>query len=190
MIYAKSTNIDFGACPALFEKYAGANRVESCGMRGVNHLVDIVAAVSVRNTRHMARHNDEFANPTVDMVFEPRFRMGPPPRSFVDEAHDDCIMVSILTDQLNTRLWREFRAFAGLQAAAARYMMGKRRQLTVEPPIIGVLQSEAASTEPSVTSFLLGRRHRSGEHGSDGVFFNPSRRCYARSGTGKFTHSR
>src|SRR5436309_6514915 len=40
------------------------------------------------------------------MVFEPRFRMGPPPRSFAADAHD-CIMVTVLTDRPNTSLWRE-----------------------------------------------------------------------------------
>src|SRR5271165_246967 len=45
-------------------------------------------------------------NPILDMAFEPRFRMGPPPRSFAADAHD-CIMVPILTDQPNTSLWRE-----------------------------------------------------------------------------------
>jgi hypothetical protein len=48
-------------------------------------------------------------NPIVDMVFEPRFRMGPPPRSFAADAYD-CIMVQILTDQPNTSLRREVRA--------------------------------------------------------------------------------
>ena len=45
-------------------------------------------------------------NPILDMVLEPRFRMGPPPRSFAADAHD-CIMVPILTDQPNTSLRRE-----------------------------------------------------------------------------------
>ena len=45
-------------------------------------------------------------NPTLHMVFEPRFRMGPPPRSFAADAHD-CIMVRILTDRPNTSLWRD-----------------------------------------------------------------------------------
>jgi hypothetical protein len=45
-------------------------------------------------------------NPILDMAFEPRFRMGPPPRSFAPDAHD-CIMVPILTDQPNTSLRRE-----------------------------------------------------------------------------------
>src|SRR5215467_12654695 len=40
-----------------------------------------------------------------DMVYEPRFRMGPPPRSFAADAHD-CIMVTVLTDRPNTSLWR------------------------------------------------------------------------------------
>ena len=40
------------------------------------------------------------------MVFEPRFRMGPPPRSFAADAHD-CIMVPILADRPNTSLWRD-----------------------------------------------------------------------------------
>ncbi len=31
-------------------------------------------------------------NPRLDMAFEPRFRMGPPPRSFAADAYD-CIMV-------------------------------------------------------------------------------------------------
>jgi hypothetical protein len=36
--------------------------------------------------------------------------MGPPPRSFADDAHD-CIMVAIRTRiDPNTRLWRDFRA--------------------------------------------------------------------------------
>jgi hypothetical protein len=48
-------------------------------------------------------------NPTLHMVLEPRFRMGPPPRSFAADAHD-CIMVPILTDRPNTSLWREDRA--------------------------------------------------------------------------------
>jgi hypothetical protein len=34
-------------------------------------------------------------NPICTMVFEPRFRMGPLPRSFAADAHD-CIMVLIL----------------------------------------------------------------------------------------------
>ena len=45
-------------------------------------------------------------NPTSHMVFEPRFRMGPPPRSFAADAYD-CIMVAILTDLPNTSLWRD-----------------------------------------------------------------------------------
>ncbi len=45
-------------------------------------------------------------NPTLHMVFEPRFRMGPLPWSFAADAHD-CIMVSILTDRPNTSLWRD-----------------------------------------------------------------------------------
>ena len=48
-------------------------------------------------------------NPICTMVFEPRFRMGPPPRSFAADAHD-CIMVAILTDRPNTSLWRDVRA--------------------------------------------------------------------------------
>lgn len=35
-------------------------------------------------------------NPILDLVFEPRFRMGPPPRSFAPDAHD-CIMVPVCT---------------------------------------------------------------------------------------------
>ncbi len=34
--------------------------------------------------------------------------MGPPPRSFAADAHD-CIMVRILKDPPNTRLWRDDR---------------------------------------------------------------------------------
>ena len=34
--------------------------------------------------------------------------MGPPPRSFAADAHD-CIMVRILEDPPNTRLWRDDR---------------------------------------------------------------------------------
>jgi hypothetical protein len=48
-------------------------------------------------------------NPILDMVFEPRFRMGPPPRSFAADTYD-CIMVLIFTDQPNTSLWRDARA--------------------------------------------------------------------------------
>jgi hypothetical protein len=48
-------------------------------------------------------------NPIVDMVFEPRFTVGPPPRSFAADAHD-CIMVSILAGRPNTSLRREDRA--------------------------------------------------------------------------------
>ena len=43
------------------------------------------------------------------MAFEPRFRMGPPPRSFAADA-DDCIMVGVLPDPPNTSLWRDGRA--------------------------------------------------------------------------------
>src|SRR5262252_1565067 len=39
------------------------------------------------------------------LAFEPRFRMGPPPRSFAADAHD-CIMVAVLSDRPNTSLWR------------------------------------------------------------------------------------
>jgi hypothetical protein len=35
--------------------------------------------------------------------------MGPPPRSFAANAYD-CIMVAILMDRPNTRLWRDLRA--------------------------------------------------------------------------------
>jgi hypothetical protein len=35
--------------------------------------------------------------------------LGPLPRSFAADAYD-CIMVLILTDQPNTRLWRDLRA--------------------------------------------------------------------------------
>ena len=35
-------------------------------------------------------------NPRLDMALEPRFRMGPPPRSFAADAHD-CIMVQVQT---------------------------------------------------------------------------------------------
>jgi len=40
---------------------------------------------------------------------KPLCRLGPLPRSFAADAHD-CIMVTIRTDQPNTRLWRDFRA--------------------------------------------------------------------------------
>jgi hypothetical protein len=48
-------------------------------------------------------------NPTLHMAYEPRFRMGPPPRSFAADAHD-CIMVPILMDRPNTSLRRVARA--------------------------------------------------------------------------------
>jgi hypothetical protein len=48
-------------------------------------------------------------NPTLHMVLEPRFRMGPSPRSFAADAHD-CIMFAILMDRPNTSLWRDLRA--------------------------------------------------------------------------------
>ena len=35
-------------------------------------------------------------NPILDMAYAPRFRMGPPPRSFAGDAYD-CIMVRIHT---------------------------------------------------------------------------------------------
>ena len=79
------------------------------------------------------------------MVFEPRFRKGPPPRSFAADAHD-CIMVPILTDRPNTSLWRDARAWwraplgsfrcsasARLQAVAAWLAMADRRRLADEP---------------------------------------------------------
>jgi hypothetical protein len=40
---------------------------------------------------------------------KPLCRLGPLPRSFAADAYD-CIMVLILMDQPNTRLWRDFRA--------------------------------------------------------------------------------
>src|SRR5262249_44066580 len=43
------------------------------------------------------------------MACKPLCRMEPPPRSFAADAHD-CIMVPILTDRPNTRLWRDLRA--------------------------------------------------------------------------------
>src|SRR5215469_128239 len=51
------------------------------------------------------------------MAFEPRFRMGPSPRSFAADAHD-CIMVAILPDRPNTSLWREVLR---LMASSPRY---------------------------------------------------------------------
>src|SRR4029450_10828257 len=46
------------------------------------------------------------------MVFAPRFRMGPPPRSFAADAHD-CIVVAILTGRPNTSSWRAICAHDG-----------------------------------------------------------------------------
>src|SRR3954451_22992150 len=43
------------------------------------------------------------------MALAPRFRMGPPPRSFAADA-DDCIMVGIPSGPPNTSLWRDVRA--------------------------------------------------------------------------------
>ena len=43
------------------------------------------------------------------MAFAPRFRMGPPPRSFAADAHD-CIVVAIPPDRPNTSSWRAMRA--------------------------------------------------------------------------------
>jgi hypothetical protein len=36
-------------------------------------------------------------HPILDMAFVPRFRMGPPPRSFAADAYD-CIMVQLATE--------------------------------------------------------------------------------------------
>src|SRR6267378_998729 len=46
------------------------------------------------------------------MVLAPRFRMGPPSRSFAADAHD-CIVVAILTDRPNTSSWRAMCAHDG-----------------------------------------------------------------------------
>src|SRR5271166_5815322 len=43
------------------------------------------------------------------MAFAPRFRMGPPPRSFAADAHD-CIVVAIPPGRPNTSSWRATRA--------------------------------------------------------------------------------
>ena len=45
-------------------------------------------------------------NPTLHMVYEPRFRMGPLPWSFAADAYD-CIMVPIRVDRPNTSVWRD-----------------------------------------------------------------------------------
>jgi hypothetical protein len=65
-------------------------------------------------------------NPILDMVFEPRFRMGPPPRSFAADAHD-CIMVPIPTDQPNTSLWREVCADGELPSVSSQNPARKGR---------------------------------------------------------------
>jgi hypothetical protein len=46
------------------------------------------------------------------MVLAPRFRMGPPSRSFAADAHD-CIVVAILTGRPNTSSWRAICAHDG-----------------------------------------------------------------------------
>jgi hypothetical protein len=46
------------------------------------------------------------------MVLAPRFRMGPPSRSFAADAHD-CIVVTILTDRPNTSSLRAICAHDG-----------------------------------------------------------------------------
>ena len=45
------------------------------------------------------------------MASKPLCRLDPSPRSFAADAHD-CIMVTILTDRPNTRLWRVLRPLA------------------------------------------------------------------------------
>ena len=45
-------------------------------------------------------------NPTLNMALQPRFRMGPPPRSFAADAHG-CIMVRPHREPPNTRSRRE-----------------------------------------------------------------------------------
>src|SRR4051794_31668496 len=45
-------------------------------------------------------------DPCAAMAFRPRFRMGPPPRSFAADAQG-CIMVGAQSGPPNTRLWRD-----------------------------------------------------------------------------------
>src|SRR5215470_1602992 len=52
-------------------------------------------------------------NPIWHMACAPRFRMGPPPRSFAADAHD-CIMVRLGRGLPDTSLWRDIRALGEL----------------------------------------------------------------------------
>ena len=92
-------------------------------------------------------------NPILDMAFEPRFRMGPPPRSFAADAHD-CIMVPILTDQPNTSLRREVAPDGELPSVSSQNPV--RRTGFLDPtrlPLVGTRasRSQRPLATPTIT---------------------------------------
>ena len=69
-------------------------------------------------------------NPRLDMVFEPRFRMGPPPRSFAADAHD-CIMVQV-----------------AIRPTAYKFVARCSRLMASSPPIVSPADPAPACAPP------------------------------------------
>jgi hypothetical protein len=78
--------------------------------------------------------------------------MGPPPRSFAADAYD-CIMVAILTDRPNTRLWRDLRARwrAPLELSSFGRTAGKARPTNLGCRRARDRQGQVASRWPAAT---------------------------------------
>src|SRR6267143_628109 len=81
------------------------------------------------------------------MVLAPRFRMGPPSRSFAADAHD-CIVVAILTDRPNTSSWRAICAHDGELplgiVSVADTELEKTRRDGLRPPLTAAAPSSLA----------------------------------------------
>ena len=69
-------------------------------------------------------------NPRLSMVFEPRFSMGPPLRSFAADAHD-CIMVQVETGP-----------------TAYKFVARCSRLIASSPPIVSPANAAPASEPP------------------------------------------
>src|SRR5262252_2916986 len=88
-------------------------------------------------------------NPIVDMAGAPRFRMGPPPRSFAADAYD-CIMVRTRSGST------EYRSYA----VGGKTLVSRRRPSPSRgnPVTIKILQRSGAAGTSNSTNVRLTRR--------------------------------